>query len=120
MIHFVLCVIQALMKILATSFLSVPLLLSVGLRSILIGDMSLPLPERFSSARAVHDLDFFTKASLIAAWEIWKMRNNKILRQQDPVHSLWLVNFKNQCYLESLRFRSDLRSTFYFWLDASS
>ena len=42
-------------------------------------DTSLPLPERFIRARDVHGLEFFTEASIIAAWELWKLRNDKIV-----------------------------------------
>jgi len=83
-------------------------------------DVSLPLAERLMRANEVHALDFFVEASLIAAWELWKLRNNKIFQRRDPTPSLWLVNFKHQCNLQSVRLREDLRSSFYFWLDAFS
>lgn len=80
-------------------------------------DINLPLPERLASAYQTHGLEFFTEASLIAAWELWKLRDDKVFQRQDPTHSIWLANFKNQCLLQSLRFRDDLRSSFCFWLD---
>jgi hypothetical protein len=39
--------------------------------------------------------NFFTEASLIAAWEIWKMRKDKVFERRE------LCNFKNQCFLQS-------------------
>ena len=80
-------------------------------------DMSL---QRFIRARDVHGLEFFTEASIIAAWELWKLRNDKIFQCRDPKHSIWLANFKHQCLSQSVRFRDDLRSSFCFWLDAFS
>jgi hypothetical protein len=34
--------------------------------------------------------------------------------------SSWLAKFKNQCYLQSVRFKDDLRLSFCVWLDAFS
>jgi len=83
-------------------------------------DMSMDLMDRFSTARQVHNMDFFPEATLIAAWELWKLRNDKIFQRKQPSRSIWLCNFKNQCLLQSVRFKEDLRSSFCFWLDASS
>jgi len=83
-------------------------------------DTSLSLPERFARASQDHDLQFFTEASLIGAWELWKLRNDKVFQRHDPTLSRWLANLKNQCILHLVRFREDLRSSFYFWLDAFS
>jgi len=47
-------------------------------------DVSLPLAERLMRANEVHALDFFVEASLIAAWELWKLRNDKIFQRRDP------------------------------------
>ena len=41
-------------------------------------DMSMDLMDRFSTARQVHNMDFFPEATLIAAWELWKLRNDQI------------------------------------------
>jgi hypothetical protein len=58
---------------------------------------------------------------MIASWEIWKVRNDKIFQGKNPCFSSWLSNFKNQCNLQSLRFKGDLRSSlFCAWLDAFS
>jgi hypothetical protein len=57
---------------------------------------------------------------MMAAWELWKLRNDKILNRGTPSLAKWFNNFKNQCLLQSIRFKSDLRSTFCYWLDAFS
>lgn len=59
-------------------------------------DASILLQERFVKEKEIQGLPFFTKATLIAAWELWKLRNNKIFHHKDPTLALWLANFKNQ------------------------
>jgi hypothetical protein len=60
------------------------------------------------------------EAVVTATWEIWKLRNDRVFND-GPVHvDIWFRNFKNQCLLQSLRFKDDLRSAFCFWLDAFS
>ena len=83
-------------------------------------DTSLPLLDRYTQARGAHNIPFFTEATLIAAWELWKVRNDKIFQRRDPAPTIWLSNFKNQCKLQFVRFKDDLRSTFCVWLDAFS
>lgn len=81
-------------------------------------DASLTLLDRFIQARSARTIPFFTEATLIAAWEIWKVRNDKIFQRRDPTPSLLLLNFKHQCNLRSVRYKDDLRSSFCVWLDA--
>jgi hypothetical protein len=83
-------------------------------------DTTLPLQERFLKEKEAQGLPFFTEAALIGAWELWKLRNDKIFQRRDPTPVLWLANFKNQCFAQSVRFKDDLRSSFCFWLDAFS
>lgn len=83
-------------------------------------DASIPLQDRFVKEKEIQGLPFFTEATLIAAWELWKLRNDKIFHQRVPTLALWLSNFKKQCYTQSVRFKADLRSSFCFWLDAIS
>jgi hypothetical protein len=83
-------------------------------------DTSLPMLERLAAASNTRNLEFFTEASLIAAWELWKVRNDKVFQRRDPTFAIWLANLKNQCILQSVRFKEDLRSSFCFWSDAFS
>lgn len=83
-------------------------------------DELLPLWDRFIHAGTIHNLPFFTEATLIAAWELWKLRNDKVFQRRDSTPSIWLGNFKNQCILQSVRFKDDLRSSFCVWLDSFS
>ena len=41
-------------------------------------DNTLNLGDRIVQARNTHNMQFFMEASMIAAWELWKMRNDKI------------------------------------------
>jgi hypothetical protein len=83
-------------------------------------DISLNPLDRFIEARSTHQLPFFTEASLIAAWELWKVRNDKVFARRDPTLALWWSNFKSQCLLQSVRFKVELRSSFCVWLDVFS
>jgi hypothetical protein len=86
----------------------------------IVWDDSLQLHDRLMQAATIHNIPFFTEAALIAAWELWKMRNDKVFQRREPSPTTWLSNFKHQCYLQSVRFKDDLRSSFYVWLDAFS
>jgi hypothetical protein len=77
-------------------------------------DAPLSLLDRFIQARSAHNIPFFAEATLIAAWELWKVRNNKIFQRRDPSPSLWLSNFKHQCNLQSIRFKDDLSESSMF------
>jgi hypothetical protein len=85
-----------------------------------VWNTNLPLLDRLVAASNSHNLPFFTEVVLIAAWELWKLRNDKIFRARTPTPDTWFANFKNQCILQLVRFKDDLRSSFCFWLDAIS
>jgi hypothetical protein len=57
-------------------------------------DTNLPLMERLVAANSLHNLDFFAEATLIAAWELWKLCNDKIFQRRQPTHAIWLANFR--------------------------
>jgi len=40
--------------------------------------ITLNLADMFIQARQAHNLQFFTEVTLIAAWEIWKIRNDSV------------------------------------------
>jgi hypothetical protein len=81
---------------------------------------NLSLYPRVAHARQQQNTPFFMEAVVIASWEIWKLRNDRVFND-GPVHvDIWFRNFKNQCLLQSLCFKDDLRSAFCFWLDAFS
>jgi hypothetical protein len=65
----------ALRKILIIYSSSARLLHSAGAPST---SPSLPMMECLATASNAHNLKFFTKAFLIAVWELWKLCNDKI------------------------------------------
>jgi hypothetical protein len=75
-------------------------------------EASLQLLDRLIQARSLHNIPCFTEVALIAAWELWKVRNDKIFQRHDPLPATWLSNFKSQCLLQSVRFKVDLRLSF--------
>jgi hypothetical protein len=83
-------------------------------------DNTLQLNDRLMQARSASNLPFFTEATLIGAWELWKLRNDKVFQRRNPTPNMWLSNFKSQCLLQSIRCKEDLRSAFCVWLDAFS
>lgn len=54
---------------------------------------------------------------IIAAWEIWNLRNNKIFENINPTHRLWIVRFKEQVTLQLHRVREDHRPVIVQWLE---
>ena len=70
----------------------------------------------FQTARSSH-IPLFMEAFLIAAWEIWNLRNSKIFDNGGPTTRLWLHNFKQQAQLQLLRVREVDKVPFVQWLD---
>ena len=58
----------------------------------------LSLEDRLIDAQSTHNLPFFTEATMIAAWELWKLRNDKIFERQAASFSRWFCNFKRMIY----------------------
>jgi hypothetical protein len=82
-------------------------------------DHNLDIPDRILKA-IEKGLVFYPEAILIAAWELWKARNDLIFQRHPATVDRWFGNFRNQCYLQAARFSTDLRASFCFWLDAFS
>ena len=83
-------------------------------------DLALNLEDRLNQGRQNNGLNFILEASMIATWELWKIRNDKNFNRGSPSVDRWLCNFKSQSLLQSIRFKADLQSAFCFWLDAFS
>lgn len=83
-------------------------------------DSSLPVIDRLANPMMNQVIPCSTEVMMIAAWELWKVRNDKVFQRHEPILERWIGNFKNQCYLQSCRFKADLRSSFCVWLDALS
>jgi len=62
-------------------------------------DIGSPHADRIQLAANHQKLPFFLEASMLAAWEIWKARNDKVFNRRDPSSNVWFNNFKFQCNL---------------------
>jgi len=69
------------------------------------------------SARTAFNSPFFMEIFLVAAWELWKIRNDRIFYQQIISRSRWLFNFKKQVHLQLLRVKQSLHPQIVQWLD---
>jgi hypothetical protein len=116
----VLCETQVNLRLLNTCFSTVLLLKSVGRKISFDWEENMDLSNRLIRGQVMHNNLCFLEASLIAAWELWKLRNDKVFQRCDPSPSIWLCNFKNQCTMQCLRFKDDPRSFFCVWLDSFS
>lgn len=81
-------------------------------------NINIDIFQRMAQSKQNSNLPFFMELVLIAAWEIWRSRNDKIFWDKVPSFNVWLVNLKSQCSIQSVRFRGVLRSSFCAWLDA--
>ena len=55
---------------------------------------------------------------LVAAWEIWKVRNRLVFYGVQATFDRWLHNFKEEAALQSNRVGDSDRLLIYFWLDS--
>ena len=79
-------------------------------------DLSLDIHSRIVQAKNVSSHSFFMELFLIAAWEIWKLRNSVICEGVRPTFHLWTVRFREQIQLQLLRFRHDRAISVWVWL----
>jgi hypothetical protein len=54
----------------------------------------------------------------IAAWEIWKIRYNKIFRGEPPTFPAWKINFTTSVKLQIYRLKPDDRGPVLAWLES--
>jgi len=61
-------------------------------------------------------LPYFMEIFVIAAWELWNLRNEKIFERNSLNSSLWTVQLKEQILRQLQRVREDFRSIVVQWL----
>jgi hypothetical protein len=83
-------------------------------------NLNLQLFDHLWQAKSLHNIPMFAEVSMTALWEMWKLRNDKVFKRRQPSVAIWFVNFKNQCLLQSIRFKEDLGTSYCVWLDAFS
>lgn len=74
--------------------------------------------RRIMRTRQLANNPCFTEIFLIAAWEIWKVRNRKIFDGVPATFARWLRNFKAEVALQSIRVRDDCKSLVLLWLES--
>uniref|UniRef100_A0A0A8YVL0 Uncharacterized protein n=1 Tax=Arundo donax TaxID=35708 RepID=A0A0A8YVL0_ARUDO len=61
---------------------------------------------------------FFMEAFMVAAWLIWKQRNNLIFEGRPPSFTSWKKGFKDEMLLQAHRFKNSLKTPLFVWLDS--
>jgi hypothetical protein len=62
-------------------------------------------------------IPFFVAIFIIAAWEIWIVRNKKIFGNESVSVQLWTVKFKAQVLRQLHRVAEDDRPVVFQWLE---
>ena len=81
-------------------------------------DLALDIHDRILQARHVSPHSFFMEVFLIAAWELWKLRNAIIFDGARCSFNLWIMRFKDQVQLQSLRFRHEKKVLVNNWISS--
>jgi hypothetical protein len=80
-------------------------------------DLSLDIHARIMQARQASSYSFM-EIFLIVAWEIWKLRNAIIFDAARGSLNLWIVRFKEQVLLQSVRFSHDKEALVKSWISS--
>ena len=72
---------------------------------------------RIILGRINNSLLLFMEIFLVATWEIWKLRNDRIFNQGSVSKNKWLFNFKTQVHLHLLRVKDSLHPQIVQWLE---
>ena len=72
--------------------------------------------QRVSQASQNFQHSFFMEVFLIAAWELWKVRNAVIFDNAQPTVHLWSVKFREQLVLHLFCFNHVIKDSVVSWL----
>jgi hypothetical protein len=70
--------------------------------------------RRIVTTRQLAGLPYFMEIFLIAAWELWKVRNRLVFDGILATYSTWLRNFKEEASLQAHRLKDDDRVLVWF------
>lgn len=74
--------------------------------------------KRIERTKPLAGIPFFMEIFLIAAWELWKIRNRLVFDGVQATFSRWLRNFKDEAALQSHRIKDVDRNVVILWLDS--
>ncbi|KAJ1270484.1 hypothetical protein BS78_06G055300, partial [Paspalum vaginatum] len=81
-------------------------------------DILLDIHERLLQARSTSRLPFFLEICIIGMWELWKLHNRKVFEGQATSLGLWMLRFKDEVWLQSLRLKEALKPVIFSWIDS--
>lgn len=81
-------------------------------------ETNLDIHRRLLRARSTFQCPFFMDIFILAAWEIWKIRNVVIFDAAQASIHLWTVKFKETVLLQVIRFIEELRDSILVWLNS--
>jgi hypothetical protein len=75
-------------------------------------NMSIKVCDRVVAAASSNNVNFFMEIFIIAAWEIWNLRNSIIFDNGVASIQRWVRRFKAQGYLHLVRVKEDKHASF--------
>jgi hypothetical protein len=84
----------------------------------IVWDSDANLLHKVHLARRLFTLPFFMDIFLIAAWCLWKERNDYIFNNAPPSLATWKRSFKAAVKEHFIRIKSSLHQSILLWLDA--
>jgi hypothetical protein len=93
-------------------FFSCPFALSCWAKLGFVWNLDVDTRDRVLEAARINASEFFMEVFLIAAWEIWNLRNSVIFDNDVASVASWVRKFKSQGYLQLVRVQEDKQASF--------
>lgn len=74
--------------------------------------------RRIERTKPLTGMPFFMEIFLLAAWELWKIRNRLVFDGAQACFNRWLQNFKDEAVLQSFHIKEADRVSVLLWLDS--